>query len=191
MLFRKKCKELYNQISSEKTYIEDSKHNVVINIKAETEEKIFSEYNYDSNDKLNSELDAFIVEKMAFVPAQKDVRLKLYTNPEVNSKDVELAIRNNYKKKYIGTKQELFRNAVFSGIILCVGLLCFALFFLMHAYFYNVYVEAVMEVATWVFTWESLVSFCIRRPEIRRRKIIYLKLFAAEIKIVKLKTLGE
>lgn len=189
MLFRKKWREIDKTIEKGKNYIEDSKHNVVISIKAETEDKIFSEYNYDSYEKLNNELDSFIVEKMTFVPTKKDVRLKIYTNPDVKSKDVELAIRNNYKKKYIETKQELLRNAIFSGIVFCIGLLCFTLLFLMHAFFYNVYVESVMEVATWVFTWEALASFCISRPRLKRKRLTYLKLYSADIKVVKLKTL--
>ena len=62
MFFKKKLREADKRIEKDSVYMVDSEDNAVINIKAERLEQIFSQYNYDSNEKLNTELHEFLVE---------------------------------------------------------------------------------------------------------------------------------
>ena len=191
MIFRKKLRKADKEILRDKDYIEGSDDRAIISIKAEEDEQIFSTYNYDCNEKLNSELDEFIWDKARFVPIAKDIKIKLYTNTKIEEKEVVVAIKNNYKKEYIETRNELKRNAIFSLIILLLGLAFMSLLLLMHVYFYNVYLEIVVEITTWVFIWEAVDSFFLRRSELKRKSITLLKLYTAEMEIIKLKKFPE
>ncbi len=191
MIFRKNLRKADREILQDKDYIEGSDDRAIISIKAEEDEQIFSTYNYDSNEKLNAELDEFIWDKARFVPISKDIKIKLYTNTKTDEQEVVDAIKNNYKKEYIETRNELKRNTIFSLIMLLLGLAFMSLLLLMHVYFYNVYLEIVVEIATWVFIWEAVDSFFLRRSELKRKRITLLKLYTAEMEIVKLKKFPE
>lgn len=191
MIFRKNLRKADREILQDKDYIEGSDDRAIISIKAEEDEQIFSTYNYDSNEKLNAELDEFIWDKARFVPMAKDIKIKLYTNTKTDEQEVVDAIKNNYKKEYIETRNELKRNAIFSLIMLLLGLAFMSLLLLMHVYFYNVYLEIVVEIATWVFIWEAVDSFFLQRAELKRKRITLLKLYTAEMEIIKLKKFPE
>lgn len=191
MIFRKNLRKADKEILQDKDYIEGSDDRAIISIKAEEDEQIFSPYNYDSNEKLNADLDEFIWDKARFVPIAKDIKIKLYTNTKTDEQEVIEAIKNNYKKEYIETRNELKRNAIFSLIMLLLGLAFMSLLLLMHVYFYNVYLEIVVEIATWVFIWESVDSFFLQRAELKRKRITLLKLYTAEMEIIKLKKFPE
>lgn len=191
MIFRKKLRKADKEILKDKEYIEGSDDRAIISIKAEEDEQIFSTYNYDSNEKLNAELDEFIWDKARFVPMAKDIKIKLYTNTKTDEQEVVDAIKNNYKKEYIETKSELKRNAIFSLIMLMLGIVFMSFLLLMHVYFYNVYLEIIVEIATWVFIWESVDSFFLQRAALKRKRITLLKLYAAEMEIIKLKNFPE
>lgn len=191
MIFRKKLRKADKEILKDKEYIEGSDDRAIISIKAEEDEQIFSTYNYDSNEKLNAELDEFIWDKARFVPMAKDIKIKLYTNTKTDEQEVVDAIKNNYKKEYIETKSELKRNAIFSLIMLMLGIVFMSFLLLMHVYFYNVYLEIIVEIATWVFIWESVDSFFLQRAALKRKRITLLKLYTAEMEIIKLKNFPE
>ena len=57
----------------------------------------------------------------------------------------------------------------------------------MHNYFYNIYLEIIMEIATWVFIWEAVDAFFLRRLQLKRKRNILLKLYMAKIDVVNLK----
>lgn len=191
MIFRKNLRKADKEILQDKDYIEGSDDRAIISIKAEEDEQIFSTYNYDSNEKLNAELDEFIWDKARFVPMAKDIKIKLYTNTKTDEQEVVDAIKNNYKKEYIETKSELKRNAIFSLIMLLLGLAFMSFLLLMHVYFYNVYLEIIVEITTWVFIWESVDSFFLQRAALKRKRITLLKLYTAEMEIIKLKNFPE
>lgn len=191
MIFRKNLRKADKEILHDKEYIEGSDDRAIISIKAEEDEQIFSTYNYDSNEKLNAELDEFIWDKARFVPMAKDIKIKLYTNTKTDEQEVVDAIKNNYKKEYIETKSELKRNAIFSLIMLLLGLAFMSFLLLMHVYFYNVYLEIIVEITTWVFIWESVDSFFLQRAALKRKRITLLKLYTAEMEIIKLKNFPE
>lgn len=187
MFSRKKLRQASKQIKENKDFVVDSDGDAVISVKAPSEDQIFSSYNFDGNEKLKTELSEFIYDKAKFTSPNQDVRIKVYTNEDINAMDVESAIRNNFKKDYIELKNKSKRNLAFSAIMFILGILGLSLLLLMHKYFYNVYLEVVIEIATWVFMWEAIDSFFLRRATIRQNRVILLKLFSAEIDVIHLK----
>ncbi|MBP3619074.1 MAG: hypothetical protein J6J24_00265 [Clostridia bacterium] len=191
MFSRRKLHQASKQIKEEKDFVVDSDGDAIISVKAADGENIFSSYNFDGNEKLKPELSEFIYDKAKFTRPNQDIRIKVYTNEEVKPEEVQKAIRNNFKKDYIELKNKSKRNLFFSAIMLIVGLLGMSLLLLMHKYFYNVYLEVVIEIATWVFIWEAIDSFFLRRVSIRHNRLILLKLYSAEIDVINLKGINS
>lgn len=186
MFFKKSLREADKQIKQDKDFIIDSEGDALISVKAPKKEQIFSSYNYDSNEKLNGELDEFIYDKAKFVPLPQDIKLKIYTEENIDEVEVKKAIKNNYKKQYIEIKNELKKNTLFSLVMFILGILSLSLLLLMHKFFYNVYFEIIIEIATWVFVWEAVDSFFLQKAELKRKRATFLKLYSSEIEIVKL-----
>lgn len=191
MFSRKKLREAHREIRQEKDFVVDSDGDAIISVKATDEQQIFSSYNFDGNERLKPELSEYIYDKAKFTRPTQDIRIKIYTNEDVDEQEVKSAIKNNYKKDYVELKNKSKRNLVFSAVMLIVGLLGMSLLLLMHQYFYNVYLEVVIEIATWVFIWEAIDSYFLRRMSIRHERMILLKLYSAEIDVVRLKRIAE
>lgn len=191
MYFKKKLRDADKNIKEDNIFVLDSAGDAVVNIKAEKPEQIFSAYNFDSREKLNDELGDFIMDKAKFVPVNKDIRIKLYTDPSVDEIEVEKAIRNHFKKEYIEIKNEKKHNLVFSFAMLLLGLFSLAFQLVMHKFFYNVYAYIIVEIATWVFFWEAVDSYFLQRASLKRKSITLLKLYSAQIEVVKLKELKK
>ncbi len=191
MFSRKKMRQAQKEISQKNDFLTDSDGDAIISVKATTQEQIYSSYNFDGNEKLNPELSAYIFDKAKFTRPSQDIRIKVYTEEGVDENEVKNAIHNNFKKDYIELKNKSRRNLIFSAIMLIVGLLGMSLLLLMHQYFYNVYLEVVIEIATWVFIWEAIDSHFLRRLTLKHDKLILLKLYSSEIDVITLKGIDK
>ncbi len=184
MFLRKSLRKANKEISQNKDFVVSSDGDAIINVKVVNKDQIFSTYNYDNNEKLNSELSQFIYDKARFVQPAKNVKIKIFSTEEVDESEVSSAIKNHYKVDCIETKSEMRRNLLFSGIMLWLGIFFFAFLLLMHSYFYNAYLEIITEIATWVFIWEAVDSFFLERLKLKRKRNLLLKLYSAEIKVI-------
>lgn len=191
MFFKKTLRNADKEIKQDNDFVVDSTGDAVINIKATKAEQIFSAYNYDSNEKLNDELGEFIKDKAKFVPINKDIRIKLYTEQTTDEKEVKKAIKNHFKKEYVEIKNEKKHNLIFSLAMFLIGLCSLAFQLLMHTFFYNVYVYIIVEIATWVFFWEAVDSYFLQRATLKRKSATLLKLYSAEIDVIKLKEISK
>ena len=68
-----------------------------------------------------------------------------------------------------------------------LGLFSLALLVLAYKYFDNAYFDTIIEIVTWVFMWEAIDAFFLRRTEIRRRYVNTLKLYMAQVDVIKIK----
>lgn len=191
MFLNKKFRKVEKELNQDKIYVVGSDGDAIINVKADEKEQVFSSYNFESNEKLNDELSDFIYDKAKDVPVNKDIKIKIFTDFKADEKEVQDAIKNNYKKEYINLKSEMKRNYIFSAVMFVLGIVTLTLLLLMHSWFYNVYLEIILEIATWVFIWEAVDSFFLQRAQLKRKCLTMLKLYSAEINIVNLKTFSK
>jgi len=189
-MLRKKFRDAEKEMAKN-DFVIDSDGQALINVKAIDSDNLFSQYNYESNEKLNPGLSEFVWDKAKFVPADKDIRIKIFTEVDADEQEIRDAIKNNYKKDYIEEKNKIKKNLVFSVVMLLLGMAFMSLLLLMHKVYYNVYVEILLEIATWVFLWEAVDSFFLQRAQIRRRKLILMKLYCADIQVIKLKDINK
>lgn len=184
MSLRKKLRDASREINKNKGVVYDEDDNAVITVKAFDKEQIFSSYDYDSNEKLNEELGSYIWDKARLVPANKEIKIKVYTSKGVNKKEVSEAIRNNYKKDYIEIQALLKKNLFFSLAMLVIGLVFMTFLFLSYAFFRNDYIDAIIDIVTWVFLWEAVDAFCLERSSLKKQSYTHLKLYTANIEII-------
>ncbi len=188
MFDKKKLKEARKEILKKEDIHFDSDDNALITVKAESEEQIFSSYDYDNNEKLNEELADYIWDKARFVPSKNDIRIKVYTSEKVDAVEVETAIHNKYKKEYLELREEKKRNALFSLAMLIAGLFVLGILYLSYLFFKNEFLDVILEIVTWVFIWEAADAFFLQRASLRRRQFTLLKLCTANVEVVKKRT---
>lgn len=157
-----------------------------INIKAESKAAIFSDYNYDSNEVLNSNLEEFLVEKVKNIPPKVNLRVKIFTDDCVDENEVKVAYKNKFKGDFEELEQELKRNMLFAFTMLILGVL-FMGFLILEMYFLNNYIlSTILEIAVWVFVWEAVDSFFLERSSIRRKRYQLARLYYADLEVVTL-----
>lgn len=157
-----------------------------INIKAESKAAIFSDYNYDSNEVLNSNLEEFLVEKVKNIPPKVNLRVKIFTDDCVDENEVKVAYKNKFKGDFEELEQELKRNILFAFTMLILGVL-FMGFLILEIYFLNNYIlSTILEIAVWVFVWEAVDSFFLERSSIRRKRYQLARLYYADLEVVTL-----
>lgn len=191
MFISKKMRKADRKITNEEDFIYDSDGNVVVSVKAINKDQIFSAYDYDSNEKLNEELGDYISRETRYVPTKSDVRIKLYTSKDMNKDEVKNAIRNKFKKDYNEVKTEKRRNSIFCLAMFLVGLIFISVLILSYSYFPNTYLDIVLEVGTWVFLWEAIDSFFLRRMQLKQEQIHMLKIVTSQIEVIGLEDIEE
>ena len=149
----------------------------IINIKVQNKEQIISNFSYDENDKINKDLSEFIVAKSKRVHISKDIKLNFYTNEHIDKNEIQSTIKNHFHEEYLESKSELKRLNIFIITMLILGVLTFAILVaLYNRNFSNFYFEMILEIAAWVFIWESVDATFLQRPKIRRKNIQMQKL---------------
>ena len=73
MFFSKEMKKADKEVAAKKEILIDSQGDAVIAVKALSKDRIFSSYDFDSNEKLNEELCDYVWEKAKYVPVKSDV----------------------------------------------------------------------------------------------------------------------
>ena len=176
-------KNLKKELKNKNDNFEDIE---TINIKAESKAAIFSDYNYDSNEVLNSNIEEFLVEKVKNIPPKVNLRVKIFTDDCVDENEVKVAYKNKFKGDFEELEQELKRNMLFAFTMLILGVL-FMGFLILEMYFLNNYIlSTILEIAVWVFVWEAVDSFFLERSSIRRKRYQMARLYYAELEVVTL-----
>ena len=163
----------------------DSSYN--INVKIENESKILNEFSYANSDKLNSELDNYIYQKAKNCPINHNININIFTTVSLDEKEVKTAIQKNYLEDSKHKKIDLRNNLVTMLIMLTLGVIFLSGLLLMHRFADNIYLTTILDIFTWVFFWEVADLLFLRRPELRREYIIYLKLNSSHITIKNIK----
>jgi len=159
--------------------------NNIVNIKVENKEQIISSYSYDENDKLNKDLAEYITTKTKRTHISQNIKLNFYSKEHIEQKEIETTLKNHFNEECLETKDELKKSNMFIIIMLAFGVLTFAILLaLYNRNFNNFYFEMILEIAAWVFIWESVDSLFLQRPKIRRKYIQMQKLCSAEVKII-------
>ena len=183
MFLNKEFKKINREISNSKS-IHDNNDEVVINIKADNEEQIFSSYNYDNKTSLNSELSNYLWENAKLAPPYKKLKLQVYCNKHIDKNEVNSAIKSHYRREYIEVKDEIKKTRLFSTVCLFLGIISLLILLAINKLSNTYLTSSVMDIVAWVFVWESVDGFFFKGGGLSHRCRILMRLYSAEIVII-------
>lgn len=155
-----------------------------INVKVKHEEEIYSGYNYDRNEVLNPALSDFLVEKAESLHKRSKLRIKIFSDFSLEEHELFSAIKNKFKGEFESYERKLKQTAIFSLVVLILGILFLGIFVLEEIFFHNVVLSIILEIASWVFIWEAVDSFFLERIALKEKRRQMARLYDAEIEVV-------
>ena len=169
-----------------KNELKDKSFNEIetINIKIRSEEEVYSGYNYDNNEVLNPTLADFLVEKAEAVPLKSKLRLKFFSDSNIEAHELFSAIKNKFKGEFAFAERQLKKTALFSLVVLVIGILFLGLFVLEEIFFKNIVLSILLEIASWVFVWEAVDAFFLQRMALREKRRNMARIYDAEMELV-------
>lgn len=164
--------------------INNSEEHNIINIKTDNKEQIISKFSYDEDDKLNKELSEFIIDKAKSMPLKRNIKLNFYSSYPINQSQVESTLKNHFREEYIESKHDIRRLNIVSIIMLILGIISLTVLILANRFFNYFYFTTILEIASWVFVWESVDISFIQRSKIKHRCMLFKNLYNAKIEII-------
>lgn len=155
-----------------------------INVKVKHEEEIYSGYNYDRNEVPNPALSDFLVEKAESLHKRSKLRIKIFSDFSLEEHELFSAIKNKFKGEFESYERKLKQTAIFSLVVLILGILFLGIFVLEEMFFHNVVLSIILEIASWVFIWEAVDSFFLERIALKEKRRQMARLYDAEIEVV-------
>lgn len=155
-----------------------------INIKVKSEEELYSGYNYDKNEVLNPALESFLLEKAEALPVKSKLRIKFFSDIFIKEQELCAAIKNKFKSEFENYQRKLKKTALFSLVVLILGILFLGVFILEEMFFKNPVLSIILEIAAWVFIWEAVDSFFLQRAALKEKRMQMARIYDAEIEIV-------
>lgn len=155
-----------------------------INVKVKHEEEIYSGYNYDRNEVLNPALNDFLVEKAESLHKRSKLRIKSFSDFPLEEHELFSAIKNKFKGEFESYERKLKQTAIFSLVVLILGILFLGIFVLEEMFFHNVVLSIILEIASWVFIWEAVDSFFLERMALKEKRRQMARLYDAGIEVV-------
>lgn len=185
MFIQKNLRKLDKELTKGTHFYSESDEMITINVKAETHDQIFSEYNYENKTTLNPNLCEYLWDNIKLAPPSKDVTIRIYDKANLNLPEVQSAIKTHYRREYADAKDDLKKINLFTIIAMIVGVLFLVSLVLIHNYVNNYYLDIILEIVSWVFIWEAVDRFFLERPKIRKKCIQIQKIYAAKVVLVK------
>lgn len=186
--YKEKIRKVRESIAKD-VFDEDKKGRSVININVSETDCILSKFNDDGMEIISPEMADFINNLVKSVPVKKDIvlNIKCKDYSENKEKRYKKAIKNYYVNEFADKDAKLKNNALISAILFLVGVVGFALLYLLNVFGAHWLIQDIVEVASWVFLWEMVDVLFLNRGILKWKQKRDLKIIYAEIKIEELK----
>lgn len=181
---RIRYKAAHKQILEKEPTRIDENGDVVISMHVENEDQIYSNFDWDNTQELNTEFSDYIWGKAKNAPRFANFHINIYTTGQINELDLQQAIHKKFQGDCVQSHHDKHTNRKFSLIMLLVGLITLTLLFLNYFLFPNRYSETILEIVSWVFIWEAVDAFFLENSRIRRRENLQLRLYLSEVKVI-------
>ena len=174
-------KKLKKELKSKENSFNDIE---TINIKIKSEEELYSGYNYDKNEVLNPALGDFLLEKAEALPVKSKLRLKFFSDVNIKEHELFSAIKNKFKGEFENYQRKLKKTALFSLVVLILGILFLGLFILEEMFFQTPILSIILEIVSWVFIWEAVDAFFLQRSSLKEKRLQMARIYDAEMEVV-------
>lgn len=183
MLLNKEIRKIDKEIKRTENH-STNEDEVVINIKASSDEQIFSSYNYDNKTSISSELSTYLWDNAKLAPFYKSIKLQIYCKEHIEKDEVEKAIKSHYRREYTEVKDELSKKRGLSFICLLLGIFSLATLVILNSLSVNYILTSIIDIIAWVFVWEAVDIFCLESMGLKQKCRILMRLYTAKIIII-------
>jgi hypothetical protein len=164
------------------TFDYDEEGRVIIEVKVADPDYLLSPYK-EEQEIISGETATFIDNLVKSAPKDKNLHLKLYCkNYTPDKRDVyKRAVENYYVNEFADKDRQLEHNLFMAMTMFVLGVIGFALLYLMNVWGVPWIICELVDVAAWVFVWETVDLLMIRRVFIKLQQKKDLKIIFAKM----------
>ncbi len=187
--FKKFKKINESKLVEAEKYDKDDQGRGIIDVGAEKYEDIFSYYDLDGENVLDWEFVDFVEKKADAIPQKEELALHFHVKDATKEKEEEVkrAVSNHYIREIKASYRTLQKNSKTCVYLLIMGLIAFGIYIpltLLNVFFVVPYI---FDLVAWVFLWEVVDNFFIRRAAIKMQIVKQARFVGATIKLVEYK----
>lgn len=131
---------------------------------------------------ISGEFADYLLQKSRVLPLRKDIEIVLEGEDDLKDR-VKTGVVNYFEKSFADYDRQLTSNGIVSLVFIGMAVLIFALMFTLKALtnMGEILLE-IMDIAGWVFAWETVDMFFIQRKIIKIKMLRSYNLLKARIK---------
>lgn len=180
----KVLKRKLNELEDDDIFECDEEGNAIIEVGAENYDDIFSPYCYKGGDTLSLELVEYLKKQSGTIPLDYDlnIRFNVKNADEKKRKEIQMAVKENYEIDVLGLEQKIRNNTIKGIWFIAIGLIFMATYLIMIN-FLSVTFTYFVDILSWIFIWEGVMTFAIDRNDLKVTELRLLRLASARVTI--------
>lgn len=178
-----KAKMMFEEIKQDKNradfYEENGVPHIEINL---SNGNIYDEYSTDS--ELNPTIFEFVDKVFRLVKKKADLEIDITfpsTMKDEEKDKIEKLFKSHYAINIVKSNEEIKRHNIVSIILLFFGIIVYGAYGLLEYFKMDFIFQGVIEIASWVFIWESVDMFFLSNFGSRLERMKNIKIFNAKI----------
>ena len=178
-----KAKTMFEEIKEDKNradfYEENGVPHIEINL---SNGNIYDEYSTDS--ELNPTIFEFVDKVFRLVKKKADLEIDITfpsTMKDEEKDKIEKLFKSHYAIYIVKSNEEIKRHNIVSIILLIFGIIVYGAYGLLEYFKMDFIFQGVIEIASWVFIWESVDMFFLSNFGSRLERMKNIKIFNAKI----------
>ena len=178
-----KAKVMFEEIKEDKNradfYEENGVPHIEINL---SNGNIYDEYSTDS--ELNPTIFEFVDKVFRLVKKKADLEIDITfpsTMKDEEKDKIEKLFKSHYAINIVKSNEEIKRHNIVSIILLIFGIVVYGAYGLLEYFKMDFIFQGVIEIASWVFIWESVDMFFLSNFGSRLERMKNIKIFNAKI----------
>ena len=178
-----KAKVMFEEIKQDKNradfYEENGVPHIEINL---CNGNIYDEYSTDS--ELNPTIFEFVDKVFRLVKKKADLEIDITfpsTMKDEEKDKIEKLFKSHYAINIVKSNEEIKRHNIVSIILLFFGIIVYGAYGLLEYFKMDFIFQGVIEIASWVFIWESVDMFFLSNFSSRLERMKNIKIFNAKI----------
>ena len=177
------AKTMFEEIKQDKNradfYEENGVPHIEINL---SNGNIYDEYSTDS--ELNPTIFEFVDKVFRLVKKKADLEIDITFPSSMKDEEkdkIEKLFKSHYAINIVKSNEEIKRHNLVSIILLFFGIIVYGAYGLLEYFKMDFIFQGVIEIASWVFIWESVDMFFLSNFGSRLERMKNIKIFNAKI----------
>lgn len=178
-----------SKLVDDEFYETDANGRGIIDVGAENYEDIFSYYDLNNTNVLDSEFEEFLDAKADSIPLSQELALHFHVRgvTEEKCEEIDRAIKDNYKRRLKAINRKLHRNSMFTLYMLFLSLISFLIYIPLVVYDVHFAIIEFVDIILWVFVWEAADNYFLTRRELQQERLKKYRFIRADIDVLEYK----